>query len=204
MAFRDYKSVAAVVREFPLDVVTGRLFPNARVDVPQAFLDDLRFSLDIRQPDESEAFYTENFVAPFLKLVWKRYPRLHVWSHRPLAVTDRLSGEPDYLVSETATGRVTNRLMRTPLVAVAEAKRQDFDEGWGQCLAAMLACQADNGERKLTVYGVVSTGLQWEFGRLDGQRFTRHPDNYGITDPALVNGMLGQVFAACERQLPAG
>lgn len=203
MAFRDYKSVGRVLADFPLDLDTARLFPDARLEVPPSLLDDLRFSLDRRQPEESEAFYTENFVAPFLKLVWRRHPRLHVWSHRPFGVGDKLTGEPDYLVSENASGKLTNRLLRTPLVAVAEAKRQDFDEGWGQCLAVMLACQADNGDRPLAVYGVVSTGLQWEFGRLDGQRFTRHPDNYGITDPALVAGMLDQLFAACEQQLPA-
>ena len=202
MAFRDFKSVDAVLREYPLELGYDPLFADAWEEVPAAFLDDLRFALGRRRAGDSEAFYTENFVYPFLRLVWKRHPRLHVWSHRPLAVDDRLSGEPDYLVAEIETGLV-DRLVRTPLVAVVEAKRQDFDEGWGQCLAAMLACRAANADRPLAVYGVVSTGLNWEFGRLAGQRFTRHPDNYGITDPALVNGMLGQVFAACERQLPA-
>lgn len=51
-------------------------------------------------------------------------------------------------------------------------------------------------------HDVVSTGLLWEFGRLEGQRFARHPDSYAVNDPELLNGILGQVFAACERQLP--
>ncbi len=101
-----------------------------------------------------------------------------------------------------APGGVADRVVRPPLVAVVEAKRQDFDEGWGQCLAALLACRAANGERPPAVYGVVSTGLLWEFGRLEGQRFVRHPDAYAVSDPALVSGMVGRVFEACERQLP--
>ncbi len=201
MAFRDFKSVEAVLREYPLEVVQESLFSEARVQVPVPFLDDLRFALDRRAPGESDAFYTENFVYPFLRLVWRRHPRLHVWSHRPLVVDERLSCEPDYLVSATPVG-VADRVVRPPLVAVVEAKRQDFDEAWGQCLAALLACQVANGERPPAVYGVVSTGLLWEFGRLEGQRFARHPDAYAVSDPGLVNGMLGQVFEACERQLP--
>ncbi len=94
MAFRDFKSVEAVLREYPLELVQEALFPENRVAVPPAFLDDLRFALDRRAPGESAAFYTENFVYPFLRLVWRRHPRLHVWSHRPLAVDERLSGEP--------------------------------------------------------------------------------------------------------------
>ncbi len=201
MAFRDFKSVEAVLREYPLELAPEALFPEVRTEVPAPFLDDLRFALERRAPGESEAFYTENFVYPFLRLVWRRHPRLHVWSHRPLVVDERLSGEPDYLVSAAATG-VADRVVRPPLVAVVEAKRQDFDEGWGQCLAALLACRAANGERPVPVYGVVSTGLLWEFGRLQGQRFARHPDAYAVSDPGLVSGMLGQVFEACERQLP--
>lgn len=200
MAFRDFRSVEAVLREYPLELAAEPLFPETRAEVPAAFLDDLRFALDRRAPGESEAFYTENFVYPFLRLVWRRHPRLHVWSHRPLVVDERLSGEPDYLVS-AAGGGVADRVVRPPLVAVVEAKRQDFDEGWGQCLAAMLACRAANGGR-LAVHGVVSTGLLWEFGRLAGERFSRHPDAYAVSDPAQVNGMIGRVFEACERQLP--
>lgn len=203
MAFRDFKSVDAVLAEYPLVLRPGPVLPEVRLDVPDHLLDNLRFALDRRSPSESEAFYTENFVYPFLQLVWKRYPRLHVWSHRPLAGDARLTGEPDYLIAAVPVGP-TNRVVQTPLFAVAEAKRQDFDEGWGQCLAAMLACRAVNGDRPLVVYGVVSTGLVWEFGRLDGQVFTRQPSAYAISDPALVHGLLDQVFAACDRQLGPG
>ena len=115
----------AVLREYPLEVLQESLFPETRIQVPAPFLDDLRFALDRRAPGESEAFYTENFVYPFLRLVWRRHPRLHVWSHRPLIVDERLSGEPDYLVSATPVG-VADRVVRPPMVAVVEAKRQDF------------------------------------------------------------------------------
>lgn len=200
MAFREFKSVDAVLAEYPLGVRQGAVLPEVRLEVPDYLLDNLRFSLSIRTPSESEAFYTENFVYPLLQLVWKRYPRLHVWSHRPLTGDARLTGEPDYLIS-VAPGEVADRLVRHPLLAVAEAKRQDFDEGWGQCLAAMLACRALNADRPLTVYGIVSTGLVWEFGKLDGQVFTRQPTAYSLSDPALVHGLLDAAFAACDRQL---
>ena len=81
-------------------------------------------------------------------------------------------GEPVTLLPHAPAG-VADRVVRPPLMVVVEAMRQDFDEGWGQCLAALLACQAANGEWPPAVHGVVSTGLLWEFGRLQGQRFVR-------------------------------
>lgn len=200
MAFRDYPSVEAAMAEYPLAVRLGTVLPEVRLDVPDYLLDNLRFSLAIRTPGESEPFYTENFVYPLLHLVWMRYPRLHVWSHRPLAADARLTGEPDYLIAAVPTKPV-NRLLQSPLMAVAFAEREDFDDGWGQCLAAMLACRALNADRPLTVYGIVSTGLVWEFGKLDVQVFTRQPGAYALTDPALVHGLLDAAFAACDRQL---
>jgi hypothetical protein len=42
--------------------------------------------------------------------------------------------------------------------------KQDFEGGWAQCVAEMIACQKLNQNDHLTVYGVVSTGILWDFG----------------------------------------
>lgn len=89
---------------------------------------------------------------------------------------------------------MTDTLIKTPLLAVFEAKRQDFDEGWGQCLAAMLACQKINDDEHLAVYGIVSSGLVGEFGKLEAQCFTKEPLAHSIDNPQKLAGMLDYVF----------
>ncbi len=85
--------------------------------------------------------------------------------------------------------------------AVVEAKRQDFDEGWGQCLAAILACQKINDDEQLAVYGIVSSGLVWEFGKLEAQCFTKEPFAHSIDSPQKLAGTLDYLFTECEKQI---
>ena len=74
-------------------------------------------------------------------------------------------------------------------------------QGWGQCLAEMIACQKLNSETEVTIYGIVSTGLIWEFGNLRGDVFTKGLYPYAVNDPAKVLGALDYLFEACEQQI---
>lgn len=56
---------------------------------------------------------------------------MKLWSHQTLICDDELSGEPDYFVSAWRD-EVIDKLINTPVLAVVEAKRQDFEAGWGQ------------------------------------------------------------------------
>ncbi len=48
------------------------------------------------------------------------------------------------MVSEWVEGKVISKLINTPLLSVMEAKKEDFEMGWGQCLAELIACQKIN------------------------------------------------------------
>jgi CBS domain-containing protein len=67
----------------------------------------------------------------------------------------------------------------------------------------MLACQKINADDRLTIYGIVATGVVWEFGKLAGNVFTRDLLSYSIAEPARVLGILDFIFAACEREAGA-
>jgi len=116
-------------------------------------------------------------------------------------IYDNLFGEPDYFVSVWTEEEVIDKLVNKPLLAVAEAKKQDFEGGWAQCLAELIACQKINADEQLTVYGIVSTGIIWEFGKLKKNVFTRDLLSYTIADPQRVFGILDFVFMECEKQL---
>ena len=57
---------------------------------------------------------------------------------------------------------------------MVEAKKDNFEEGWGQCLAELVAAQKLNNNQHNLVYGVVSNGKMWEFGNLQDNLFTKN------------------------------
>lgn len=203
MAFSDFQSIEQVIKKYPLKVVQEQFLPEVEVELPDWLMENLKFSLDMKSVDENEAFFTESFIYPFLQQVWKQHRRLKIWSHRTINYNSDLFGEPDYLIS-ALVDEVTDKLITRPLLAVTEAKKEDFTKGWGQCLAEMLACQRINGNENLVIYGVVSTGIFWEFGKLEGQVFTKHSLSYSINEPKKVFGLLEYIFAECEKEVING
>jgi hypothetical protein len=89
-------------------------------------------------------------------------------------------------------------------VIVVEAKKDDFEGGWAQCLAAMLAAQRMNDEPAQTVFGIVSNGNSWQIGKLDLAVFTQELRDFVISDPAELLAALNAVFDQIREQLTAG
>src|SRR5437016_3089316 len=125
MAFSDFQSIEQVIKKYPLKVVQQRFLPEVEVELPDWLMEILRFSLDMKSVDENEAFFAESFIFPFLQQAWKQHRRLKVWSHRAINYNSELFGEPDYLISALAE-EITDQLITKPLLAVTEAKKEDF------------------------------------------------------------------------------
>ncbi|MEQ9354020.1 MAG: hypothetical protein RIG63_25990 [Coleofasciculus chthonoplastes F3-SA18-01] len=49
-------------------------------------------------------------------------------------------------------------ILGLPLLVVVEAKQNNFIEGWGQCLAELIAAQKMNQNETQPVYGIVTDG----------------------------------------------
>ena len=200
MAFSDFQNIEQVISQYPLEIRSGKFIPDVELELPDLFIENLNFSLEMRSVDESEAFFRENFIFPFLHQAWKRHRKLKLWSHRSLVYDRELYGEPDYLVSAMIEG-VIDKLINKPFLAVAEAKKEDFARGWAQCLAEMIACQKINEDESVVIYGIVPTGLVWEFGKLEQDTFTKHIVSYSISAPNKIFGILDFIFAECEKQI---
>ncbi len=200
MAFSHFKNVSQVIEQYPLRYRREEFLPDVPAEIPEWFMENIKFSLNRQAENENEFFFRESLIFPFLQQTWKQHSLLKLWSHQSLVYDDQLCGEPDYFIS-VWRDEVIDKFVNTPLLAVAEAKKQDFEGGWGQCLAAMLACQKNNQNENLTVYGIVSTGMIWEFGKLLRDTFTKHPLSYSIAEPQKVLGNLDYVFTECEKQV---
>jgi hypothetical protein len=86
---------------------------------------------------------------------------------------------------------------------LVEAKQDNFDACWGQCLAEMIAAQKLNEEAKVTIFGIVSNGTIWQFGKLEANQFTRHILPYTIYELDQLFAAVNYIFQQCEAQLNA-
>ncbi len=113
-------------------------------------------------------------------------------------VDGTLSGTPDYMVSRKSN--LGKTILESPLVLVVEAKRNDFEQGWGQCLAELVAADRLNSQA-CPVYGIVTDGKLWEFGRLYNQVFTKNSASYTITDLEKLFCVLNGLFDLATQDL---
>jgi hypothetical protein len=160
----------------------------------------LGFAKEFAAYNISEWAVCENLIHPVLQDAWKAYTdELMLWSHIPLNYDADLSGTPDYLLArKSALGRW---VMELPYLIVVEAKRDDFLRGWAQCLAAMLAAQKLNKLPELTLYGITTNGLLWEFGKLEGATFTRDTRSFALMYLDELCGAVHFVFEQCRSQV---
>ncbi len=89
---------------------------------------------------------------------------------------------------------------KSPFVVVAEAKKDDFEQGWGQCLIAMKTASMLNEQEghRHPLFGIVSTGKIWEFGRYTPDNTFARSEPYSIGQPDSLLGILHTIFTECE------
>jgi hypothetical protein len=194
MAFTNYKSTADVLNSFPLIYQEQDFIRVLTFDVNEYFVSRLNTVLQEGVVFNSEYAICENIISPILTEVWQTY-RQHclIWSHHPLSYDENLSGVPDYLVAQrSARGKV---ILEKPYMVLVEAKKDNFEEGWGQCLAEMVAAQKINNDSSRRVFGIVANGKLWEFGVLQEDVFTKNQKYYVLENLPELLGAINFLFA---------
>ena len=115
---------------------------------------------------------------------------------KSITYDETLNGTPDYLVATKSELGIT--VVGMPLIMMVEAKKNDFEQGWGQCLAELVAAQKINDDPDFPVYGIVTDGTVWEFGKLVGDVFTRNRTNFTLADLPVLFGAVDSVFKAIQ------
>jgi hypothetical protein len=130
-----------------------------------------------------------------LNIVEENNKPLNVWIEEPFNVDKEkgLVGEPDYLVAPaTDCGG-----LEIPHLCIIEAKKQDWDGGWTQALAEMIAASIKGAN---ICYGVVTTGNIWQFGQLEKDIFIKDPSQISATrELQVVFDTLNWVFSEVNR-----
>lgn len=104
---------------------------------------------------------------------------------------------PDYLLATRS--ELGKRVLAMPLLIVVEARRNDFEEGWGQCLAELVAAQKLNDDASRPVYGIVTDGKRWEFGKLVSKVFTENSESYHVGHIASLFSALQSLFQLADK-----
>lgn len=202
MAFADFKSVAHVQEKYNIIYVEEDFLEYREVSPPDTFLSELEFSLLNMDVFTSEASRCENVIYPILREIYKLFVgRYSLWSHKSITYDSDLTGIPDYIVSTKS--ELGKTVLGLPIIVVTEAKQNNFMEGWGQCLAELLASQKINREDMLPVYGIVTDGEVWQFGRLVKDVFTKNRTRLSVDNIDRLFGTVSHLIGTAEKHRTA-
>lgn len=172
MAYSKF-TLAEALKTFGLTTDNSAdLFPHV---APVAPSDWLKMTLAQTEPlarqIATEKARSEFIVSPILAEVYQRsLPEVGLFSGVDFPVDDKqgLNGVCDYLLTRSREHAV----IAAPVLAIVEAKKEDLKPGMGQCIASMVAARIFNqreGQSEAKMYGVVTTGTNWQFLQLDGK-----------------------------------
>ena len=193
MSFNAYKNISDVIQIFPVHYQEKDFIQELFFSINVAFRQRLELILTEGVVFNSEYAICENIISPILIEVWQSYKeQLLVWSHQPLNYDEQLSGIPDYMVAKRSPkGKI---VFEEPYLIVVEAKKDNFEEGWGQCLVELITAQKLNENTKTEIFGIVSNGKFWEFGRLLENSFEKNIKLYTISNLEDLFAAVNYVF----------
>ncbi|MFM7886193.1 MAG: hypothetical protein ACKPCM_05775, partial [Pseudanabaena sp.] len=193
MAFGTYKTIGAVVKEFQITYTESDFVQPLPFVLSDYFREDLQLMMREGVVDNSEFAICENLIYPLLKEVWKQYrSKFLLWSHQSLNYDEKLSGFPEYILARRSPlGKV---VFDRPYFMLVEAKQDNFEAAWGQCIAEMVAAQRLNAELDLTIFGITSNGDRWQLGKLEKQTFTRNATFFSIQETDKLAAVVNYVF----------
>jgi hypothetical protein len=200
MAFSNYKIIGEVLKEFQVFYTEANFIVETAFNVSNYFREDLELVMREGVVDNSEFAICENLIYPVLKEVWKQYLNNFIlWSHQALTFDNKLSGFPEYILAQKSPlGKV---VFDKPYFILVEAKQDNFEAGWAQCLAEMIAAQRLNAELQIIIFAIVSNGGTWQFGKLEKNAFTRNITPYTIYELDKLFAAVNYVFQESESQL---
>lgn len=200
MAFSSYKTIGEVLKFFQVKYSESNFLSEVEFHVSDYFREDLQTVMREGVVDNSEYAICENLIYPVLKEIWKRYSsKFTLWSHQSLTYDEKLSGYPEYILAKRSPlGKV---VFDKPYFILVEAKQDNFEAGWAQCLAEMIAAQRLNEELPIAIFGIVSNGDRWQFGRLEAEVFTKDNTPYSIYELDKLFAAVNYVFQQSELQL---
>lgn len=137
----------------------------------------------------------------FMELIFLEALEQHnirMWQEKPLD-----AGEPPFRGKVDFAFTPYQARFVMPYIVVAEAKKDDFEQGWGQCLIALKTAHILNTQqgKSFDLFGIVSSGRIWEFGRYAANNQFLRSDAYSLGQLPAILGILAVIFSECEEMM---
>ncbi len=192
MAFSDFKNISEVQKKYNIKYKEAIFIETQEIQPSENFVKDIEFYKENIDVFSSEASRSEVIISPILREVYKKYYKKYsFWIQKSIFYDDILCGTPDYIFSEKS--ELGKTVLEKPIVIIVEAKRNDFEQGWGQCLAELVASQKINDDAECPVHGIVTDGNLWQFGKLEKDCFFKNPESITVDKLSLLYGVLNYV-----------
>ncbi len=180
MSYGTLKTYEEVALKFEIQLQEQIFVQQKKINITQEMLGFIQKNLQLRRNYISESAICETMISPILNLV-ANVNDLPVWSHVRFDVDEKvgLIGVPDFLIAPASPIGTT---FTKPVICVAEAKKENFNEGWAQALSEMIAAQNFNQDDSMEVFGIVTTGSIWQFAGLKENILTMDVISYSALE----------------------
>jgi len=181
MPYSDY-TISEIKDTFEL-IIEQRIniFPNIKGEkISESLIGILEENIPLALAIHTEKARSEMIVTPVLIELRKLLNhRISLFSGVEFNVDKEkgLNGICDYLISLSEEQLYVN----SPVISVVEAKNDNIKSGLGQCAAEMIASKIFNEKKETqikTIYGVVTTGSNWRFLKLEDKLYVDNKEYY--------------------------
>ena len=196
MAYSNF-TLDTVRTAFQLEIIeSAGAFSEASPVVPRdRFTDELSERVELATSSGTEKARSELIVTDVLFELRKHFDRrISFFSGIEFSVDAEqgLTGVCDFLVSLSPI----LSFLEAPVIILVEAKRENLIVGLGQCAAEMIAAQRFNTERGNNIpciYGATTSGTEWRFLKLEGERLHIDRAVYHISQCDKILGILSSM-----------
>jgi len=194
MSYSDF-TLEKVQKAFDLTISEDvDLFANVPELEPSALLTEfLQDNAQLALKINTDKARSEMIIAPILLDLRKQLgSKISLFSGVDFNVdVERgLNGTCDYIISKSPE----QLFLKSPVIVLVEAKKENIGAGIGQCASEMLAAQVFNdreGNQIPVILGVVTSGNIWRFLELSEKHLKVDATEYYLKD---INKVLG-IFA---------
>lgn len=193
MAYSDF-TLEKVQKAFDLAITEDvDIFANVPPLEPSSLLAEfLQDNAQLALKINTEKARSEMIIAPILLDFRKQFASpISLFSGVDFNVDfeQGLNGTCDYIISNS-----TEQLfVKSPVIVLVEAKKENIVAGLGQCASEMLAAQIFNereGTQIPVISGVVTSGNIWKFLQLSEKQLRVDATEYYLKDVNKVLGIL--------------
>ena len=196
MAYSNF-TLETVRSEFQLEIVeSAGVFSETETVAPrERFTAELEEKVQLAISIGTEKARSELIVTDVLFELREQFDRsISFFSGIDFNVDDDkgLTGVCDFLVSLSPI----LSFLEAPVIILVKAKKDNLTLGFGQCAAEMLAAQRFNAEKGNDIpciYGATTSGTDWRFLKLEGQKLHIDRSLYSIGQCDKILGILSSM-----------